>query len=173
MELTKRGFKIAFAHDCVVYDEKPLTWSAAFKHRTRWIKGHFEVLFDRFWEVIKRPHDLLYLFCPVVVIALWISLGLGLFYVYQVYVLKTILVTYYGITVKNLAILTMPYMIQFFVGVAKEEGKLKAIKTTILYVIPLYLWSFIWYLVIFKAMFVKSWEATKTTHIGIGGEINA
>lgn len=171
MELTKRGYKIAFANDCVVYDEKPLTWSNAFKQRTRWIKGHFNVLFERFWEVIKRPHDLLYLLCPTVVIALWISLGLGLFYVYQMFVLKTILVTYYGITVKNLAILTMPYIIQFFVGVAKEEGNLKAIKTTILYVIPLYLWSFIWYLVIFKAIRVKSWAATKTDHIG--GGINA
>ena len=171
MELTKRKYKIAFANDCVVYDEKPQTWSGAFKQRTRWFKGHFDVLFERFWEVIKRPHDLLYLFCPVVVIALWTSLGLGLFYAYQVFVLKTILVTYYGITIKSLAILTAPYIIQFFIGAAKAEGKLRALKSTIFYVFPLYLWTFIWYIVIFKAIRLKSWATTKTDHIG--GGINA
>ena len=70
MELTKRGYRIAFARDCVVYDEKPQTWSGAFKQRTRWFKGHFDVLFGRFRKTIKRPHDLLYLFSPTVVIAL-------------------------------------------------------------------------------------------------------
>jgi cellulose synthase/poly-beta-1,6-N-acetylglucosamine synthase-like glycosyltransferase len=171
MELTKRKYKIAFANDCVVYDEKPQTWSGAFKQRTRWFKGHFDVLADRLGETIKRPHDLLYLFCPVVVIALWTSLGLGLFYVYQTFVLKTILVTYYGITIKSLAILTTPYIIQFFIGAAKAEGKLRALKSTILYVFPLYLWTFIWYIVIFKAIRLKSWATTKTDHIG--GGINA
>lgn len=169
MELTKRGYKIAFARDCVVYDEKPRTWSGAFKQRTRWFRGHFDVLSSRFRETIKRPHDLLYLLCPTVVIALWTSLGLGLFYVYQVYILKTILVTYYGITIKTLAILTVPYILQFFIGVAKQEGTLRALKNTILYAFPLYLWTFIWYLVMFKAISVKSWATTKTLHVG--GEI--
>ena len=168
MELTKRKYKIAFARDCVVYNENPRTWTGAFKQRTRWFKGHFDVLFSRFGETIKRPYDLLYLLCPVVVIALWTSLGLGLFYMYQMYVLKTILVTYYGITIKTLAILTTPYIIQFFIGAAKHEGKLKAIKSTILYVFPLYLWTFIWYIVMFKAIRVKSWSTTKTDHIGGG-----
>ncbi len=170
MELTKRKFRVAFANDCVVYDEKPRTWAGAFRQRTRWFKGHFDVLFARVWETIKRPHDMLYLFCPVVVIALWTSLGLGLFYIYQALVLKTILVTYYGITVKTLAILTAPYLLQFFIGMAKHEGGLKAVKSTILYVFPLYLWTFIWYLVMFKAVTVKSWAPTKTAHIGADKE---
>ena len=170
MKLTKRKYKIAFARDCVVYNENPQTWTGAFKQRKRWMKGHLDVLFARFGETIKRPHDMLYLLCPVVVIALWTSLGLGLFYTYQMFVLKTIIVIYYGITLKTLAILTTPYIIQFFIGAAKHEGKLKAIKSTILYVFPLYLWTFIWYIVLFKAISVKSWASTKTDHIGDGSD---
>ncbi|NQE06214.1 Glycosyltransferase AglE [ANME-1 cluster archaeon GoMg1] len=169
MELTKRGYRIAFARDCVVYDEKPLTWSGAFKQRTRWFRGHFDVLFSRFQETIKRPHDLLYLLSPTVVIALWTSLALGVLYIIQIHIFKTVFITYYGITLKTLAILTTPYVIQFFIGAAKEEGKLRALKNTVLYVFPLYLWTFIWYLVMFKAISVKSWETTKTLHIGDGG----
>jgi cellulose synthase/poly-beta-1,6-N-acetylglucosamine synthase-like glycosyltransferase len=168
MELTKRGYRIAFARDCVVYDEKPQTWSGAFKQRTRWFKGHFDVLFSRFRETIKRPHDLLYLLSPTVVIALWTSLALGVLYIIQIHLFKTAFIAYYGITVKTLAILTVPYIIQFFIGAAKEEGKLRAIKNTLLYVFPLYLWTFIWYLVMFKAISVKSWGTTKTLHIGGG-----
>ena len=169
MELTKRGYKIAFARDCVVYDEKPQTWSGAFKQRTRWFRGHFDVLFSRFRETIKRPHDLLYLLSPTVVIALWTSLALGVLYIIQIHIFKTVFITYYGITLKTLAILTTPYVIQFFIGAAKEEGKLRALKNTVLYVFPLYLWTFIWYLVMFKAISVKSWATTKTLHIGGGG----
>ena len=169
MELTKRGYRIAFARDCVVYDEKPQTWSGAFKQRTRWFRGHFDVLFSRFQETIKRPHDLLYLLSPTVVIALWTSLALGVLYIIQIHIFKTVFITYYGITLKTLAILTTPYVIQFFIGAAKEEGKLRALKNTVLYVFPLYLWTFIWYLVMFKAISVKSWATTKTLHIGDGG----
>jgi cellulose synthase/poly-beta-1,6-N-acetylglucosamine synthase-like glycosyltransferase len=168
MELTKRDYRIAFARDCVVYDEKPLTWSEAFKQRTRWFRGHFDVLFSRFQETIKRPHDLLYLLSPTVVIALWTSLALGVLYIIQIHIFKTVFITYYGITLKTLAILTTPYVIQFFIGAAKEEGKLRALKNTVLYVFPLYLWTFIWYLVMFKAISVKSWATTKTLHIGGG-----
>lgn len=166
MELTKRGYKIAFAEDSVVYDEKPQTWSGAFKQRTRWFKGHFNVLVERFWETKKRPHDMLYLLSPMVVIALWISLILGLSYMVQIFILKTIYVTYYGITLQTLAILTTPYVLQFFIGIKKEEGNLRALKNTFLYLFPLYLWTFIWYIVMFKAIGVKSWETTKTIHIG-------
>lgn len=166
MELTKRKYKIAFARDATVYDEKPHTWSGAFKQRTRWFKGHFNVLFERLWETKARPHDLLYLLSPSVVIALWISLVLGIVYVFQIFVLKNIYITYYGITLQTLIFLTIPYVFQFFIGVAKEEGSLKAVKNTILYIFPLYLWTFIWYIVMFKAIGVKSWETTKTTHIG-------
>lgn len=169
MELTKRGYKIAFARDCVVYDEKPQTWSGAFKQRTRWFRGHFDVLSSRFRETIKRPLDLLYLLSPTVVIALWTSVALALLYIIQIYIFKTVFITYYGITLKTLAILTVPYILQFFIGVAKQEGTLRALKNTILYVFPLYLWTFIWYLVMFKAISVKSWATTKTLHVG--GEI--
>jgi cellulose synthase/poly-beta-1,6-N-acetylglucosamine synthase-like glycosyltransferase len=166
MKLTKRGYKIAFANDCIVYDEKPLTWSGAFKQRTRWYAGHINVLFDKFTEVLKRPHDLLYLLAPLAIPALWISLTLGVFYAFQIYILKTVLFVFYGITLKMLVVLTVIPVIQVFLVLAHDEGKLKALRTTMFYMVPLYCWTFVWYIVVFKAIRVKSWATTKTTHIG-------
>ncbi len=102
----------------------------------------------------------------MVVIALWISLVLGILYLTQIFIFKNIYITYYGITIKTLGILTMPYFFQFFIGLSKEEGNLKALRNTILYIFPLYVWTFMWYIVMFKAVGVKSWETTKTTHVG-------
>jgi cellulose synthase/poly-beta-1,6-N-acetylglucosamine synthase-like glycosyltransferase len=168
MELTKRGYKIGFANDCIVYDEKPLTWSGAFIQRTRWYAGHINVLFDKFTEVLKRPHDLLYLLAPLAIPALWISLTLGIFYAFQIYILETVLFAFYGITLKMLVILTAIPVIQVFLVLAHDEGNLKALRTTVFYIVPLYCWTFVWYIVVFKAIRVKSWATTKTTHIGGG-----
>ena len=169
MELTKRKYKIAFAKDCVVYDEKPLTWSGAFKQRKRWYAGHINVLCDKFTEVLKRPHDLLYLLAPIAIPALWISLILGILSAVQIYIFKTVFFAFYGITLKMLGILTLISVIQVFLVLANDGGKLKALRTTMVYMIPLYCWTFVWYWVMFRAIGVKSWSTTKTTHIG-GGE---
>lgn len=168
MELTKRGYKIAFARDCIVYDEKPMRLSVAFTQRARWYAGHINVLSDRFTEVLKRPHDLLYLLTPIAIPVLWISLSLGILYTFQIYILKTILFAFYGITLKPLAILTVVSVMHVFIVLARDEGRLKALRTTVFFIVPLYCWSFIWYVVMFKAIRVKSWATTKTTHIGGG-----
>lgn len=36
---------VSWAHDAIVYDEKPLTFSAAWKQRVRWMQGHVDCMF--------------------------------------------------------------------------------------------------------------------------------
>jgi len=43
MKLLLRGVPTTWAHDAIVYDEKPLTFMQAWKQRKRWAQGHFDV----------------------------------------------------------------------------------------------------------------------------------
>lgn len=40
MKLVLNGMKVAWAHDAVVYDEKPLTLKQSWNQRKRWMQGH-------------------------------------------------------------------------------------------------------------------------------------
>lgn len=40
MKLTLNGMKVAWAHEAVVYDEKPLTLKQSWRQRKRWMQGH-------------------------------------------------------------------------------------------------------------------------------------
>ena len=43
MKLLAEGIKTTWAHDAVVYDEKPLTFKQAWNQRRRWAQGQFDV----------------------------------------------------------------------------------------------------------------------------------
>lgn len=43
MKVLACGIRTTWAHDAVVYDEKPLTFAQAWKQRKRWAQGHFDV----------------------------------------------------------------------------------------------------------------------------------
>jgi cellulose synthase/poly-beta-1,6-N-acetylglucosamine synthase-like glycosyltransferase len=43
MKVLVHGIRTTWAHDAVVYDEKPLTFAQAWKQRKRWAQGHFDV----------------------------------------------------------------------------------------------------------------------------------
>lgn len=45
MKLLLNGIKTAWAHDCKVYDEKPVHFSQTWRQRTRWLQGHWDVAF--------------------------------------------------------------------------------------------------------------------------------
>lgn len=42
MKLLTHGVKTSWAHDAIVYDEKPLTFKQSWNQRKRWAQGHFE-----------------------------------------------------------------------------------------------------------------------------------
>ena len=80
MKLTLNNIKVGWAHDAIVYDEKPLTFSQSYKQRVRWMQGHADVLSRFFGKLIKKgvkEHNIIpidcafYLFQPVRLIALF------------------------------------------------------------------------------------------------------
>ncbi|MDF2499877.1 MAG: poly-beta,6 N-acetyl-D-glucosamine synthase [Anaerosporomusa subterranea] len=43
MKVLLKGIRTTWAHDAIVYDEKPLTFQQSWKQRKRWAQGHFDV----------------------------------------------------------------------------------------------------------------------------------
>lgn len=89
MKLALNGMKVAWAHDAVVYDEKPLTLKQSWSQRKRWMQGHADCaakfLLPLFRKAFKEK-DLVsfdcavYLFQPIrfifiglITIMLWIQ----------------------------------------------------------------------------------------------------
>lgn len=43
MKVLLKGIRTTWAHDAIVYDEKPLTFAQSWNQRKRWAQGHFDV----------------------------------------------------------------------------------------------------------------------------------
>jgi len=79
MKLVLHGINPTWAHDAVIYDEKPLTMGSSMRQRLRWMQGHWDVasryagpLFRRAWRE-KSPsafHAGLYCLAPTRIV-LW------------------------------------------------------------------------------------------------------
>lgn len=79
MKLLLNGIRTAWAHDCKVYDEKPVYFSQTWRQRTRWLQGHWDVALRYMIPLIKKgiaekkwyPIDgAIYLFQPFLIMAM-------------------------------------------------------------------------------------------------------
>ncbi|MBQ2897318.1 MAG: glycosyltransferase family 2 protein [Clostridia bacterium] len=86
MKLALNNYKVAWAHDAIVYDEKPITFSQSYKQRVRWMQGHADVANRFFFKLVKKgfkekniiPIDCaFYLFQPIRLIAMFMILLMG------------------------------------------------------------------------------------------------
>jgi cellulose synthase/poly-beta-1,6-N-acetylglucosamine synthase-like glycosyltransferase len=53
-KLVLNGCKVGWAHDAVIYDEKPLTLAQSWWQRKRWMQGFADVASRYFWKLMKR-----------------------------------------------------------------------------------------------------------------------
>ncbi len=53
-KLVSNGYKVGFAYDAVVYDEKPLTLSQSWSQRRRWMQGYADVSGRYFLKLMKK-----------------------------------------------------------------------------------------------------------------------
>jgi cellulose synthase/poly-beta-1,6-N-acetylglucosamine synthase-like glycosyltransferase len=53
-KLISSGQKVGFAHDAVVYDEKPLTLAQSWRQRKRWMQGYADVSSRYFFKLLKK-----------------------------------------------------------------------------------------------------------------------
>lgn len=50
----ERGIYPTWAHDAIVYDEKPITLKASMRQRLRWMQGHFDCAERYFFKILKK-----------------------------------------------------------------------------------------------------------------------
>ncbi|WP_234120520.1 glycosyltransferase family 2 protein [Clostridium hydrogenum] len=53
-KLIANGYKVDFAYDAIVYDEKPLTLAQSWRQRKRWMQGFADVCSRYFFKLLKR-----------------------------------------------------------------------------------------------------------------------
>lgn len=53
VDAVSRGYKIAYCHDAIIYDEQPVTLGAAWTQRLRWSKGFYQVLYRYFKSLVS------------------------------------------------------------------------------------------------------------------------
>lgn len=53
-KLVLNGYKVGWAHEAVVYDEKPLTLAQSWWQRKRWMQGYADVASRYFFKLIKK-----------------------------------------------------------------------------------------------------------------------
>ncbi|WP_035290790.1 glycosyltransferase family 2 protein [Clostridium sp. KNHs214] len=82
-KLVLNGYKVGWAHDAVIYDEKPLTLKQSWNQRRRWMQGFADVSSRYFFKLMKRfitKFDVKALDCalysiqPIVIILVGISM---------------------------------------------------------------------------------------------------
>lgn len=85
-KLVLNGYKVGWAHDAVIYDEKPLTLAQSWWQRKRWMQGFADVASRYFWRLMKRAITKLdivafdcavYSIQPIIIIISGIAMLLG------------------------------------------------------------------------------------------------
>jgi len=152
--LTLKGKKIIYADNVVVYDEKPATWSAIMKQRSRWVKGHLGVTWknlDHFGNWL----DYLYRLSPLSVFAWWVSNFLYIYYFLTGQISTVNINGWFWISWSTL----------FFMFMVVTTWKKRGFKRV--FALPIYwIFGFHWLFVTFYSLGVRSWNDTKTAHFG-------
>lgn len=80
VKLVLSGEKVGWAHDAIIYDEKPLTLKASWKQRKRWMQGFADVSTRYGLKLLKKAwkdKSLLCLDCAIYMMQPFLTLGLG------------------------------------------------------------------------------------------------
>ena len=153
-KLEKAKAKIIYASDLISYDEKPTTWSAVFRQRRRWMKGHTNVMIKRLKEK-KNFADFLYMVHPFYNTAWFLSNCLMAIY------LLTHMIHYWYPPVAVWIISSLSVYLTVFVVLMKSDGR-RLVK----YIPVHFIFSSHWLPVFLLSPFTKSWGDAKTAHIG-------
>jgi poly-beta-1,6-N-acetyl-D-glucosamine synthase len=159
--LFRHKYRIAFAPLSIVYDEKPPEVKLMIRQRSRWIKGHIDLLKQKIPETSDIIGNIYWL-QPIFMLS-----NLSLIGLISYAVIYYILFGYHPFTYSFLPILIWlsmiltSYLLQM-ISLVQDYG-LKALRETG-YVALLIPFSFYWYVTLCRAFFVKSWASTKTTH---------
>ena len=91
VKVALQGMKVYWAHEAIIYDEKPLTMQQSFHQRVRWMQGQADVISRFFKPLILRvmqkrdmvAFDLvMYLVQPVIIVVNFFCLVMGVFFMF-------------------------------------------------------------------------------------------
>lgn len=159
--LFRNKYRIAFAPLSVEYDEKPPELALMIRQRSRWVKGHIDLLKER----VAEPTDIagnIYWLNPVLMIGGLLAISIVSFGVAYYIAFGTMPYKFSFIPIKIwLGMTALNYFMQLAILV-KQNGIGALKQAGNLLIMPPF--SQYWYVTLIKAFFVKSWANTKTTH---------
>ena len=87
-KLVSKGEKVGWAHDAVIYDEKPLTLKQSWNQRKRWMKGFADVSSRYFMKLIKygiKHRSWTAIDCAIYSIQPYFTVAMGVTVLYSIY----------------------------------------------------------------------------------------
>lgn len=159
MRLTLNNFRVAYAENISVYDEKVPTIRALLRQRARWLSGQFQM-----WKIytirqkvslLKRPVDCLYFYNPVCILALLSTFILNVstwFFPIQFYALP------WQLWIAECVVLNFMFTVLLW----RQEKITVAQALYLPY--ALFVFSLHWYVALFRSLTIHGWADTKTPH---------
>jgi cellulose synthase/poly-beta-1,6-N-acetylglucosamine synthase-like glycosyltransferase len=157
----RKGGRIAFAPLSIVYDEKPTNMRFMIRQRSRWVKGHFDLLKVK----IPESHDIvgiIYWLNPILMLGGLSAIGITSFAALYFLFFGVIPYQFSFVPVGVWIGATLASMTVQMVVLAKELG-IKGLRYAG-YAAYLAVFSHYWYVTLIKSFFVKSWSNNKTSH---------
>lgn len=88
LKLVLKGMRVYWAHEAIIYDEKPLTLEQSWKQRTRWMQGQCDCIIRFFKDLIVKAYKdkdivaldiALYLVQPIIAVINLLIMIIGVF----------------------------------------------------------------------------------------------
>lgn len=153
LRLLEKKYRIGYAPNVKVYDEKPCKWTSLFKQRARWLRGNYQVLRKYALRLHKIPHVWHILASHLSVVLCYYGFGLTILYMLGA--------TYYTFYFTFWMWLWLLNVVVMGLRILKEKG-LKAL----LFLPLLILFNYHWLVVCWYVPKIKSWKESKTEHFG-------
>jgi len=145
--------EIAYKPDLVTFDEKPPSWRLLIRQRSRWQRGHMEVLAKR-WRKWMGVTDMMYLAAPVANGAWYASTVITVLR----YVLPWSFTYWYPPAILWVSMWLVAYALMALILIRTgHRGDLR-------YLPAFYIYGFHWLIAFLLAFRVKGWSASKTPH---------
>lgn len=159
--LFRNKYRIAFAPLSIEFDEKPPELPLMLRQRSRWVKGHLDMLRER----VAEPTDIagnIYWLNPVLMIGGFLAIGIVSFGIAYYIVFGNMPYRFSFIPIRIwIGMSVASYFLQLAI-LAKQNGLRALRQAGNLLIMPPF--SQYWYVTLVKAFFVKSWANTKTKH---------
>ncbi len=152
-KLVLANARIEYKPDIVALDEKPTSWRLLLRQRSRWQRGHIQVLAKR-WRTWMGLSDMMYLAAPIANGAWYASTILTLLY----YALPWSFTYWYPPAVLWVSMWLAAY--GTMAAILIRTGHRRDLK----YLPAFYIFGFHWLVAFLLAVRVKGWSGSKTPH---------